>query len=113
MAWNAAGGVAARTCEETAGHGAAGAALLAAFYINAATFLGFAILAEKRGMETRARGEKSLYFTAGLMEGSETIAFFTLMCLWPAGFAPLAYTFAALCLLTALARLRLAARVFG
>lgn len=98
---------------DSAGNGAAGAALLAAFYINAATFLGYAILAEKRGMETRARGDKSLYFTAGLMEGSETIGFFVLMCLWPAGFVPLAWVFAGLCLVTAVARLRLAARVFG
>lgn len=94
-------------------HGAAGAVLLASFYINAATFLGFAILAEKRGMETRARGEKSLYFTAGLMEGSETIAFFLLMCLFPGRFPTLALVFAALCLITAVARLRLAARVFA
>lgn len=94
-------------------HGAAGAVLLGSFYINAATFLGFAILAEKRGMETRARGEKSLYFTAGLMEGSETIAFFLLMCLFPGRFPTLALAFAALCLITAVARLRLAARVFA
>lgn len=98
---------------DPAGNGAAGAALLAAFYINAATFLGYAILAEKRGMETRARGEKSLYFTAGLMEGTETIAFFVAMCLFPAAFVLLALAFAALCLVTAGARLRLAARVFG
>lgn len=98
---------------DPAAHAVAGAVLIAAFYVNAATFLGYAILAEKRGMESRARGEKSLYFTAGLMEGTETIAFFVLMCLWPAGFAVLAYAFAALCLVTALARLRLAARVFG
>jgi phosphatidylglycerophosphate synthase len=98
---------------DPAGNGVAGAALLAAFYINAATFLGYAILAEKRGMQTQARGEKSLYFTAGLMEGTETIGFFVLMCLWPAGFGPLAWVFAALCLVTAFARLRLAAQVFG
>lgn len=97
---------------DPAANGAAGAALLAAFYINAATFLGYAILAERRGMETQARGEKSLYFTAGLMEGTETIAFFVAMCLLPAAFAPLGWAFAALCLLTATARLRLAARVF-
>jgi phosphatidylglycerophosphate synthase len=97
---------------DPAGNGVAGAALLAAFYINAATFLGYAILAEKRGMQTQARGEKSLYFTAGLMEGTETIGFFVLMCLWPAGFSVLAWVFAALCVITAGARLRLAARVF-
>lgn len=98
---------------DPAGNGVAGAALLAAFYINAATFLGYAILAEKRGMQTAARGEKSLYFTAGLMEGTETIGFFVLMCLWPAGFVPLAWVFAGLCLVTAFARLRLAAKAFG
>ena len=98
---------------DPAGNGAAGAALLAAFYVNAATFLGYAILAEKRGMETQARGEKSVYFTVGLMEGTETIGFFVLMCLWPAGFVLLAWVFAGLCLVTAVARLRLAARVFG
>lgn len=98
---------------DPSGNGAAGAALLAAFYVNAATFLGYAILAEKRGMQTQARGEKSLYFTAGLMEGTETIAFFVAMCLLPAWFGPLALAFAALCLVTALARLTLAARVFG
>jgi phosphatidylglycerophosphate synthase len=87
---------------DPAGNGVAGAALLAAFYVNAATFLGYAILAEKRGMQTAARGEKSLYFTAGLMEGTETIGFFMLMCLWPAGFVPLAWVFAGLCLVTAL-----------
>lgn len=98
---------------DPARNGGAGAALLAAFYINAATFLGFAILAEKRGMVTEARGVKSLYFTAGLMEGTETIAFFVLMCLFPAAFVPLAWLFAVLCLITASARLRIAARQFG
>jgi phosphatidylglycerophosphate synthase len=90
----------------------AGAFLLMAFYANGATFLGFAILAARRGMETAARGEKSLYFTAGLLEGTETIAFFVLLCLLPGWFAPLAWVFGALCLVTALARVVLARRVF-
>ncbi len=98
---------------DPAANAVAGAVLVASFYVNAATFLGYAILAEKRGMQTRARGAKSIYFTAGLMEGTETIAFFVLMCLWPAGFPLLAYLFAALCLVTAMARLRLAGKIFG
>lgn len=81
------------------------AVLLFSFYVNAASFLGFAGLAAKRGLETRAQGEKSLYYAAGLLEGAETIAFFALLCLWPGAFAPLAYVFAALCLVTAVARL--------
>ena len=93
-------------------NGVAGAFLLAAFYINGSTFLGFAVLAEKRGMETRARGEKSLYFTAGLLEGTETIAFFLILCLLPWAFAPLAWAFGTLCLVTALSRVLLARRSF-
>ncbi len=93
-------------------NGVAGAFLLCSFYVNGATFLGFAILAAKRGMQTRARGEKSLYFTAGLLEGSETIAIFTAFCLWPAGFVPMAWGFGALCFVTALARVLLARKIF-
>ena len=98
---------------DPAANGVAGAFLLLSFYVNGATFLGYAILAEKRGLETKARGEKSLYFSAGLLEGTETIAFFMALCLWPMAFAPLALGFGALCLLTATARVMLARRVFG
>ena len=93
-------------------NGVAGAVLLFSFYVNAATFLGFAILAEKQGLQSRSRGEKSLYFTAGLMEGTETILCFLILVLWPGLFVPLAWIFAALCLVTALARVTLAARTF-
>lgn len=93
--------------------GTAGAFLLAAFYVNAASFLGFAILAEKRGLQTRAQGEKTLYYSAGLLEGTETILFFAVICLWPQVFVPLAWLFGALCLVTAGARTLLAARRFG
>lgn len=87
--------------------------LLLTFYINGASFLAYAILAERRGLQTRARGEKSLYFTAGIMEGGETIALLGAMCLWPGLFAPLAWAFGTLCLVTALARMALARRIFG
>ncbi|MBL3568450.1 CDP-alcohol phosphatidyltransferase family protein [Rhodovulum sp. BSW8] len=97
---------------DPAANGAAGAFLLTSFYVNGATFLGFAILAERRKMETRARGVKSLYFTGGLLEGTETIAFFAAICLFPSWFAPLAWGFGALCFVTALSRVLLARRVF-
>lgn len=93
-------------------NGTAGALLLVAFYINGASFLGFAILAEKRGMETSDQGEKTLYYSAGLLEGTETVLFFAALCLWPEHFQPMAYGFAVLCLVTATARLLLARRVF-
>ena len=98
---------------DPAANGVAGAFLLCSFYVNGATFLGFAILAAKRGMQTRARGEKSWYFTAGLLEGTETIALFIAICLWPAAFAPMAWGFGALCFVTAFARVMLARKVFG
>ncbi|MCF8510951.1 MAG: CDP-alcohol phosphatidyltransferase family protein [Rhodobacteraceae bacterium] len=94
-------------------NGAAAAFLLAAFYINGASFLGFAIMAQKRGLETKAQGIKSLYYSAGLLEGTETIAFFVVLCLWPDAFGPLAVIFAILCLFTTVARAALARRVFG
>lgn len=90
----------------------AGAFLLVTFYINGATFLGYAILAEKRGIVTSAQGVKSLHYSAGLLEGTETIAFFAVLCLFPAGFATAAWVFGGLCLVTALGRVLLAMRVF-
>lgn len=97
---------------DAAANGTAGAFLLFSFYVNAATFLGYAILAEKQGLETRSRGEKSLYFTAGLMEGTETIVVFVFLALWPGLFVTVAWVFGGLCLVTAAARLTLAARTF-
>ncbi|MGR3484793.1 MAG: CDP-alcohol phosphatidyltransferase family protein [Paracoccaceae bacterium] len=83
------------------GAAAAAALLVASFYVNAGSFLGYAILAEKHGHRTDAQGAKSLYYSNGILEGTETIAFFVLLCLLPGAFVPLALTFAALCLLTA------------
>lgn len=93
-------------------NGLAGAVLICSFYVNGASFLGYAVLAEKREMHTEARGIKTLYFTGGLLEGAETIGFFVLLCCLPGAFVPLAYVFAALCFVTAVSRVALAARVF-
>ena len=93
-------------------NGVAAAFLLAAFYINGASFLGYAVMAEKRGITTEAQGKKSLYYSAGLLEGTETIGFFVALCLWPEAFRPLAVVFGLLCLFTTGARLALARRVF-
>lgn len=89
-----------------------GAFLLLSFYVNGTSFLGYAILAEKRGLETTARGTKSLYFTGGLLEGTETIAFFVFLCIWPSAFSISAWVFGGLCFLTAGARILLASKVF-
>jgi phosphatidylglycerophosphate synthase len=78
--------------------------LLLAFYVNGTSFLGLATMAAKRGVEGTAQGLKSLHYSAGLLEGTETIAFFVLICALPQHFAPLAWAFGALCLVTAAAR---------
>jgi phosphatidylglycerophosphate synthase len=98
---------------DPAANGLAGAALIFSFYVNAASFLGFAILAERNRLATSARGIKNLYFSGGLLEGTETIAFFVALCLWPQHFAPLAWVFAGLCLLTAVTRILHARRRFA
>jgi len=90
----------------------AGSVLIFSFYVNGASFLAYAIIAEKRKMKTAARGEKSLFFTTGLAEATETIAVFVAFCLFPLWFPQIAYAFAALCLYTALSRLVLAQRSF-
>lgn len=90
----------------------AGAALIFSFYVNGSSFLAYAIMAAKRGLQTEARGTKSLYFTSGLAEGTETIAVFCLFCLFPGAFPAIAGIFAVLCLLSAAARVALAVRTF-
>lgn len=83
----------------------AAAFLLTAFYFNGTSFLGFAILAERRGLETAAQGEKTLYYSNGLLEGTETIVFFVAICLFPAAFPWLATVFGTLCFVTAALRI--------
>ena len=88
------------------------AVLLMSFYANGASFLAFALMAEKRRLVSTARGPKSLYFTTGLAEAGETLLVFVLACLFPAWFGVLAYGFAALCFITCASRIALALTVF-
>jgi phosphatidylglycerophosphate synthase len=81
------------------------ALLLASFVCTAASFLGRAVMAVERGeADDGARGPKSFFYAAGIIEGTETILAFVLFCLFPAAFAWLAGLFAALCFWTATAR---------
>lgn len=91
----------------------AAAVLLTAFVGTASSFLAFAVLAERRGLQRLDIPKKGLYYLGGLTEATETLLFFAAMCLWPAAFAPLALGFAALCGLTLLARLHAGATTFG
>jgi len=97
---------------DLAANATAGAVLILSFYVNGASFLAYAVMAEKRGLSSDARGQKSLSFTTGLAEATETIAFFAAFCLFPAWFPALAAIFAALCFYTALSRIVIAGRTF-
>lgn len=86
-------------------NGLAAAFLLFAFMGTGSSFLAFAIMAAKRRITTASRGRKSLYYLGGLAEGSETILFLVLSCLWPTGFPWLALAFGVVCWLTTLGRI--------
>ncbi len=90
----------------------AGIVLLFSFYINGASFLTFALMAEKRGLDDESRGPKSILYNVGLAEATETIVTFLLFCLFPTWFSVIAYVFAAVCLYTAVVRVRLATLIF-
>ncbi|NKB51516.1 MAG: CDP-alcohol phosphatidyltransferase family protein [Rhizobiaceae bacterium] len=91
----------------------AGGLLLLVFYANGASFLTFALMLEKRGLEGRERGSKSLVYTAGLAEATETIFVFMLFCLFPDWFSVIAYGFSVIVVITTVTRFVLAYQVFG
>ncbi len=91
----------------------AGGVLIFTFYATGASFLAFALMMEKRGASEQQRGSKSLVYTTGLAEATETIMVFVLFCLFPGWFSVIAYCYAALCIATVAARIWLAAQTFG
>ena len=86
--------------------------LLLSFIGTGSSFLAFATIAEKRGVSTDIRGKKSFYYLGGLTEGTETIAFFVLCCLFPEQFATMAWIFGTLCWITTITRVLAAFSVF-
>jgi phosphatidylglycerophosphate synthase len=83
----------------------AAAVLLFGFMGTGSSFLAFAVLAAKRQLTNTQYPAKGFFYLGGLTEATETLAVFTLMCLRPDWFAPLAYGFAALCALTTVTRI--------
>jgi phosphatidylglycerophosphate synthase len=94
-------------------NGLAAAVLLFSFYVNGASFLAFAAIAARRKIIAQQHESKSIYYTTGLIEGTETILCFGLMLLFPAWFSVIAFIFAALTLITAAGRCILAWTTFG
>jgi phosphatidylglycerophosphate synthase len=89
------------------------AVLLAAFIGTGSSFLAFAILAERRGLESSAYPNKGFFYLGGLTEATETLTCFSLMCLWPQHFRWWAYGFAVLCALTIVTRIVGGCKVLG
>lgn len=89
------------------------AALIAAFVGTGATFLAFAAVSAKAPPATVRVRHKGIAYLGGLTEGTETIAVFVAMCLFPAAFPVLAWVFAAACVLTTGTRLWQGWAAFG
>ena len=83
----------------------AGALLLAAFIGTGSSFLAFAISAEKFKLDKPQFKYKSFYYLNGLTEGTETIALFIALCIWPQHFVLLAGIFATACAVTIFTRI--------
>jgi len=85
-------------------NGLAAVLLLFSFVGTGSSFLAFAIMAEKRGLENIVYVHKGIYYLEGLTEATETITCFVLFCLFPMFFPVIATVFAVLCLVTTTTR---------
>jgi phosphatidylglycerophosphate synthase len=87
------------------------AAMLASFYVNAASWMYLAAILERRSAGTQARGEfTTVTMPDGLIGGSETVLLYTLFLLLPAHLLLLFSVAAALVVVTAGQRLAWASR---
>lgn len=87
--------------QDPAQNALAAACLIASFVGTGASFLAFASQAEKHSITSPDFAYKGLYYLDGLAEGTETVIFFVLMCLFYEQFALIAWIFSAVCLITA------------
>jgi phosphatidylglycerophosphate synthase len=77
------------------------AVLLTSFYINGAAWMYMAAILEKRNAGAAARGElTSITMPSALIEGTETVVFYSLFLLFPAALVPLFWLMAALVFVT-------------
>ena len=79
--------------------------LIFSFVGTGSSFLAYAIMAERRSIVDQRLPDKGFYYLGGLAEGTETIIFFILICLFPSFFPVLAWLFGSICLLATAARI--------
>ena len=78
--------------------------LLFSFIGTGTSFLSYAAIAEKKGIDETAKGTKGILYLGGLTEGTETILFLCICCIWPDYFKVFAAIFCVLCLVTTAVR---------
>lgn len=87
------------------------ATLLAVFYVNIASWMYLSAIVEKRRAGGVSDEATTVFMPAGLIEGTETIVFYTLFIAFPAAFVALAYAMAAMTGITVIQRLLWAIKV--
>ena len=85
-------------------NGLAAAFLIFSFIGTGSSFLAFAAAAEKQGISSDAHWLKAFYYLGGLTEGTETIMFFVIICMYPEYFPLLAVLFGSICWITVVGR---------
>jgi phosphatidylglycerophosphate synthase len=90
---------------EPAHNSLAAAFLIFSFVGTGSSFLAYAIMAERRSLKDLRLPGKGFYYLGGLAEGTETIIFFILICIFPSLFPALAWIFGSICLLGTVVRI--------
>ena len=85
--------------------------LLISYIINLASVLGLAAI-NNFDENSLKKEKKSFFYSGGLIEGTETILFYLLICVFPDKYIILTYFFSILVFFTALIRLYLAKKLF-
>ncbi len=85
-------------------NGLAAAFLIFSFIGTGSSFLAFAAAAENQGISSHSHGLKAFYYITGLTDGTETILFFVIICMYPECFPILAMVFGIICWITVLGR---------
>lgn len=79
--------------------------LILSFVGTGVSFLGYAIIAEKKQLKNPQSKSKSLQYVGGITEGFETIVIMVFICLFPSYFAFIAFGFTTLCIITTFSRI--------
>jgi len=86
-------------------NGLASLFLVFSFVGTGTSFLAFAAISKKHDLFSKDRGYKAFYYARGLVEGTETILFYIIICLFPEYFPLLAVIFGIICWVSVFGRI--------